>query len=124
MKHSELIKKVEEVLSSDNTTPNEMSILSASMNVLDDLLDKKININDAASSESVIHLQKRRQEEEECQKQNRTGKLWLQYSEMIEILRRFVRAERTGNWLLHLQAVRGMMPFMAVSGINAYTKST
>ncbi|EDO40541.1 predicted protein [Nematostella vectensis] len=32
-----------------------------------------------------------------------TAALWLQYMDMIDILRRFVKAERTANWQLHLQ---------------------
>ena len=32
-----------------------------------------------------------------------TGALWLQYMEMVNILRTFIKAERTANWELHLQ---------------------
>ena len=28
---------------------------------------------------------------------SRTAKLWLQYMEMVEILQKFIKAERTGN---------------------------
>ena len=41
---------------------------------------------------------------------------------MINILRKYIRAERTGNWELHLQAVSEMLPYMAASGHNNYTK--
>ena len=43
--------------------------------------------------------------------------------EMINILQKFIRAERTGNWELHLQALFEMLPFLAASGHNNYTKS-
>ena len=52
-----------------------------------------------------------------------TASLWLQYMEMINILRKFIRAERTGNWGLHLQALFEMLPFLAASRHNNYTKS-
>ena len=42
---------------------------------------------------------------------------------MIDILRRFIRAERTGNWLLHLSVVQEMLPYLAAAGHNSYTKS-
>ena len=42
---------------------------------------------------------------------------------MIDILRRYIRAERTGNWELHLQTLSEMLPFLAASGHNNYTKS-
>ncbi len=43
--------------------------------------------------------------------------------DMVDILRKFVRAERTGNWELHLEAISEILPFMAASGHNLYTKS-
>ena len=41
---------------------------------------------------------------------NRTAKLWMQYLDMVRILRKLLKAERLGNWLLHLQAVREALP--------------
>ena len=46
-----------------------------------------------------------------------TAKLWLQYLETIDIVCRFPKAERTGEWLLHLQAVSDMLPYFANSPI-------
>jgi hypothetical protein len=56
-------------------------------------------------------------------KSSRTSALWVQYMDMIDILRKFIRAERTGNRELHLQAIQDMLPYMAASGHNSYTKS-
>ena len=56
-------------------------------------------------------------------KSSRTATLWLQYMDMVDILRKYIRAERTGNWELHLQAVSEMLPYLAASGHNNYTKS-
>ena len=53
----------------------------------------------------------------------RTAQLWLQYMDMVDILLKFLKAERTGNWDLHLQALTEMLPFLAASGHNLYTKS-
>jgi len=47
---------------------------------------------------------------------SRTAALWLQYMEMVNILRTFIKAERTANWELHLQAVSEMLPYLAASG--------
>ena len=49
--------------------------------------------------------------------------LWLEYLQMFEILRKFLRGERTGNWHLNLMAMREMLPFLVVSGHNLVTKS-
>lgn len=56
-------------------------------------------------------------------KSSRTSKLWLQYMDMIDILLKAIKSERTGNWLMHLSALSDMLPFLAASGHNAYTKS-
>ena len=54
---------------------------------------------------------------------SRTAKLWLQYMEMVEILQKFIKAERTGNWPLKLESTRDMCEFLAAAGRNSYTKS-
>ena len=42
---------------------------------------------------------------------------------MVGILRPFIRAEHTGNWALHSQAIQDMLPYLAASDHNLYTKS-
>ena len=59
----------------------------------------------------------------ESLKESRTSKLWLEYINMITLLCNYISAERTGNWLLHLQCVRQMLPYLAAAGHNHYTKS-
>ncbi len=44
--------------------------------------------------------------------------------DMVDILRKYIKAERTGNWNLHLQAIQEMLPYLAASGHNLYTKSS
>ena len=56
-------------------------------------------------------------------KEYRTARLWIQYMEMVSVLRDFIRAERTGNWYGHLKSVFRMLPFFAASGHNLYLKS-
>ena len=52
-----------------------------------------------------------------------TAQLWLQYMDMIKILRNFIRSERIGDWTLHLQTLRDMLPYLAAVGHNSYTKT-
>ena len=42
---------------------------------------------------------------------------------MVYILRKFILAERIGDWDLHLQTLHEMLPFMAAAGHTHYTKS-
>jgi len=66
------------------------------------------------------HLQKHA---ESAKISSRTSALWVQYMDMLDILRKYIRAERTGNWALHLQAIQEMLPYLAASGHNLYAKS-
>ena len=52
-----------------------------------------------------------------------TSALWIQYLKMIDILRTFITAERTGNWDLGLKSLRDMLPFFAAAGHNLYLRS-
>ena len=42
---------------------------------------------------------------------------------MVAVLRSLIRASRTGDWNLYLQALHDMLPYLAASGHNNYTKS-
>ena len=53
---------------------------------------------------------------------SRTAKLWIQYYHQITLMRRFIRAERCGNWALHLETVREMIPHFHAAGHLAYAK--
>ena len=35
----------------------------------------------------------------------RTAKLWTQYMKYINVIKTFIRAERSGNWEGHLRAI-------------------
>jgi hypothetical protein len=43
--------------------------------------------------------------------------------DMICILRDFIKAERTGNWNMHLESLKSMLSYFAASGHNLYVKS-
>ncbi|VDI40711.1 Hypothetical predicted protein [Mytilus galloprovincialis] len=53
----------------------------------------------------------------------RTARLWFLYMDMVDLLRNFIKAERTGNWTLHLQTIKEMLPYFAAAGHNLYLKS-
>jgi len=57
---------------------------------------------------------------EEC----KFAKLWLQYFEMIGILCMFIKAERIGDWYLHLQFIQDMLLYFAAAGHNRYANSS
>lgn len=51
-----------------------------------------------------------------------TSKLWIQYFEMVTLVKLFIEAERTANWNLHLQVVYQMLPYFHASGHFLYAK--
>ena len=50
-----------------------------------------------------------------------TSKLWLMYLETMDIVRRYIYAERSGNWTLHLATVEEMLPYLVSAGHTKYT---
>ena len=59
----------------------------------------------------------------ELRDRSRTAKLWLAYIEYVDTLKLFIRAERTGDWNLHLVAVGKMLKLFAATGHFNYAKS-
>ena len=56
---------------------------------------------------------------EEGRKDSATFGFWDEFIEMVEILLRFVRAERAGDWNLHIDSLSDMLPyFFAYDRIN------
>ena len=44
--------------------------------------------------------------------QSPVARLWLSYTEMVQLLLLFIRSMRTADWQLHLHCIRKMLPFM------------
>ena len=61
---------------------------------------------------------------EELTLKRRTGKLWIEYVNMIRLVLLFIRAERTADRTLHLFCISKMMPILHAGGHTAYAKST
>ena len=64
-----------------------------------------------AIQETIVHL-----------KNFPTPTLWFQYMDMVDILRDFIRSQRTGSWLSHINCLQRMIPFFAATGHNNYAK--
>ena len=91
--------------------------------LFNDLMDDPSTIGNVLTSDALMKVADQIQSEKDTMQTFRTAKLWLQYMDMVRILQRFIKAERTGNWLLHLQSVQDMLPYFAASGHNLYAKS-
>ena len=58
----------------------------------------------------------------ELAEKGRTGKLWVQYHNMVQLIKDFIRAERLSDWQLHLSVVCRMLPYFAAAGHGQYAK--
>ena len=54
--------------------------------------------------------------------QSRMAKYWLLYMHYVSILKTFLRAERSGDWNLHLATIRQMVHLFAATGHTNYAK--
>ena len=91
--------------------------------MLRQLEEVKFTVEEVCSAEVVHRISEKLKHVQSSMKNQRTAVLWTAYMEMEDILRRFIKAERTGNWSLHLQSVYDMFPYFAAAGHRLYAKS-
>lgn len=108
----------------DNNAEDLLDELHEADAMLDELLKGDISVEKVCDNVLIDQIKSRIDNFRESHKSFRTSQLWFQYMDMIDILRRFIKAERTGNWELHLQTVKDMLPYFAALGHNLYVKSS
>ena len=88
------------------------------------LCNGEIVIESVEDSPAVSSVKKKIDllKENMCQK-SKTAKLWIAYMEYIDVVKMFIRAERTGNWVQHLDATERMLNLFAATGHVHYAKS-
>ena len=59
---------------------------------------------------------------EKLKSESRTAKPWILYMFYMQVLKYFIRAERTRNWSLHVQSVRKMLNLFVATGHIHYAK--
>lgn len=87
------------------------------------LSDDAGKVEQVCSADVLSKIAEKLESKRKCMQNQRTAFLWTQYMGMVDIRRKFIRAERTGNWKMHLQAVHEMLPYFAACGHNLYAKS-
>ena len=55
--------------------------------------------------------------------ESRTAKLWLLHIYYLDVLNRFIIAERTSNWLLHIDSTLIILNLFTLSGYVNHAKS-
>lgn len=82
------------------------------------------DIDEVQVSEAAELIYEIVQSAKERLSESRTARLWFQYMDLLGILRKNLRGERSGNLELYLQSLLELLPYFAASGHNLYTKST
>lgn len=52
-----------------------------------------------------------------------TAQLWVQYFKMVSLMKEYIHAERSGDFNVHLDCVRRMIPYFHAAGHFPYAKS-
>ena len=91
--------------------------------VLDLLTEQNILLEEVANDIDVKEILARIKQYKEKFSDARTANLWFQYLHMVEIICMFIKAERTGNFDLHLRSVWEMLPYFAASRHHLYVRS-
>ena len=79
--------------------------LDAAVCLLERLAAGGISAEEAANHDVVSKINKRLEEHKESVSRSRTSSLLFQYLDMVGILKKSIKAERTGRFDLHLQSV-------------------
>jgi hypothetical protein len=87
------------------------------------LKDKEISLDDLLQSSAILKLNTSLQTlNHELIEKSRTAKLWISYMDYVNVVKLFIRAERTGDWNTHLIAVNSMLNLFAATGHYNYAK--
>lgn len=86
-------------------------------------LDRTVVLNAPEDADFEVVIGKFKDAKKKLEKNGPTAKLWIQYFEMITLVKQFIEAERMGNWKLHLDTIKKMLPYFHASGHFLYAKS-
>ena len=103
--------------------PLSNNILTEASQLFDKLLNRQETMENVVNHDALKAVEKEFELQKMHFKEFRTSNLWLSFCEMVAVLKRFLLAERTGDWELHLLSVQEMLPYLAAAGHNLYTKS-
>ena len=84
-----------------------------------DNFDESKAIND----KNIIKMSNMFKDKKEKLKSHPTGKLWIQFMDLIDLIRESHRAQRTSDFMLYLKSLQKRLPYFPASGHNNYAKS-
>ena len=106
-----------------SSSESHLDVMTNLSETYDKLEKDIISKHEVCQNESLKVVSQKIVELKERLQKHRTAALWFQYIEMMAVLQQFIRAEITGDWIGHLNALRKMLPYFAASGHYLYLKS-
>ena len=114
--HSQLITE----MATDD--PEIQTLLDQAEELYSSVLSGETMLADAACSEVLIHLETVTGKKSELAQTSKTSQLWLD-QRMVGLVGMLIKADRTGSWLMHLQAVSNCLTVFAAAGHFNYLRS-
>ena len=107
-----------------NEALNGKEELSKLAQIMHEILTKKIASDGLAMlHDHIISIQEKLEHYKENLHENKTAKLWLTNTEMVNTVCKITKAQGVCNWLLRLEAISEWLPYFAAIGHNLYAKS-
>ena len=122
MAGSGLQELLETIYANNAVTHMLATDIEAVGNLFDEVLSGKVTVEEACISQELTRIIERLDAQKQSVQASRTAKLWLHFMKMMGILRMFLKGERIGTCALHIRAIYEIMPYLAASGHNLYTK--
>ena len=118
---------VDIAMRTDGSSDDQLSVgeIEKIHSLFDSVSSKTVPFTSVYTSEELIKLEKLLHRYQEfLAEKSPTARLWLQYLEYVNTLKIFIRAERIGDWNLHLIAIKKMLNLFAATGHINYAKSS
>lgn len=106
------------VLEGANVSEEEKREMLIMLNKMDELTPQEVENNGFLMS-TLIKFQTHM---ESLKENGPTSTLWVQYFNMVTLMKKFIDCERRGDWDGHLVCVQQMIPFFHASGHFHYAK--
>ena len=91
--------------------------------LLSSMTDWTLKCEDLSYSPSLTEIQSKLTARKKELQSHRTSRLWLQYLDMINLLKMHRNAEWTGQWGEQLHVLKSMQPYLAAAGHQQYAKA-
>lgn len=87
------------------------------------LINKEHNTDAITSNKAIVELHAYIEDKQKQLSTSRTVKLWIQLMEFVSVVCLYIRAERIGNWQLHIKATEDIIPLFAAMGHHKCAKT-